>query len=149
MEEHFPNIPVTSALGVFFNLISSRKQGTQNSAGKGNPLWALSLEGHVGTAGKDAVKHVCPERAQAIKQERWLQHRLKASSPHIISNYQHVFYMENYKNPNTLFSVLKMLTFHFTAFQVLMKATMSCSNPAKAPGFLCSCVDSLTGYYKC
>lgn len=113
------------------------------------PLWALSLEGCVGTAGKDSVKHVCTERAQAIKQERWLQHRSKASSPYVISNYQHVFYMENYKNPNTLFSALKMLTFHFTVFQVWTKATMSRSNPVKAPGFLCSCVDSLTGYYKC
>lgn len=114
----FPTSQLTSALGVFFYLIASRRQGTQNSAGKREPLWALSMEGRVGTAGKDAEKHVCTEHAQAIKQERRLQHISKASSPHVISNYQHVFYMENYKNPNTLFSALKMLTFHFTAFQV-------------------------------
>lgn len=92
------------------------------------PLWALSMEGRVGMTGKDAVKHACTEHAQAIKQERRLQHRSRASSPHVISNYQYAFYMENYTNPNTLFSALKMLTFHFTAFQGWSKATMS-SNP--------------------
>lgn len=128
MEEHFPNIPVNiSSRSLLLPDCFKEARNTELSWQR-EPLWALSMEGRVGTAGKDAEKHVCTEHAQAIKQERRLQHISKASSPHVISNYQHVFYMENYKNPNTLFSALKMLTFHFTAFQVWSKATVS-SNP--------------------